>query len=65
MVPEASAEEARDMEELVDQGLDLFLFGERVEFFRNELDHIMGGEAQSGLKRLWQTVTAGEDPTAA
>jgi hypothetical protein len=65
MVSEASTEEAWDMEKLVDQGLDLFLFGERVECFRNELNHIMGGEAQSGLKRLGQAVTACNDPPAA
>jgi len=65
MISEASAEEARDVGELVDQGLDLFLFGETFEILRDELDHIMGGDAQSGLNRLGQAVTAGEDPTAA
>jgi len=64
MISEASAKDARDMEQLVDQGLDLLLFGKAVKTLRDYLDHVMGGKIHSGLQSLGQAVTAGDDPAA-
>jgi len=64
VVPEASAENAGDMHEFVDQCLGLFGPGKTVVIFRDEFDHVMGRNREAGLKRFWKTVTARENPPA-
>jgi len=62
VISEAAAEHLGDVEQLVDQRFRLFRPAQSVVIFGDELDHVMGGEIQTGLKGLGQSVAAGEDP---
>jgi hypothetical protein len=64
VVSEASAEDARNMHEFVNQGFGLLGLGETVVIFRDEFDHVVGLNRKAGLNRLRKTMAAGENPAA-